>query len=113
MLACGERRRNDRLADRAQLGRILGCQILVLLKGELDELGRLYRRAADHDPESEVDFECDNHGAPPLVCPRFKSLIFSKLRSPTANSSRNFRHFMNAGAPERNARVARKCHNDT
>ena len=77
MLACGERRRNDRLADRAQLGRNFGCEILVLLEGELDELGSLYRRAADHDPESEVDFECDNHGAPPLLCALSQIQLFS------------------------------------
>ena len=110
MLACGERRRNDRLADRTQLGRNFACKIPVLLKGELDELGRLYRRAADHDPESEVDFECDNHGAPPLLCvPKPDSVIFSKLRSPTANSSRYFRQLTNAGVWERNARVARNA----
>jgi hypothetical protein len=77
VLACGERRRNDRLADRAQLGRIFGCKIPVLLKRELDELSSLYRRAADHDPESEVDFECDNHGAPPVVLSLGQTQLFS------------------------------------
>ena len=37
------------------------------------------------------------------------SVIFSKLRSPTANSSRYFRQLTNAGVWERNARVARNA----
>jgi len=66
LLACCKRRRDDRLADRAQLGRNLVCQILVFLERKLDQLGSLCGRATDHYPESEVDFKRDNHGAPPL-----------------------------------------------